>query len=75
MDLGFTREQELLRKTAAQFALNELEPMAAEIDDTHVFPIENFRKMAKLGFTGIGVPKEYGGSGGGSVEEVIVVEE
>ena len=75
MDLGFTKEQELLRKTAAQFALNELEPMAAEIDDTHVFPMENFKKMAKLGFTGIGVPREYGGVGGGSIEEVIVVEE
>lgn len=75
MEYSFTREQLMLQKLAAQFAENELEPMAEEIDDTHTFPMENFKKMADLGFTGIGVPKEYGGSGGGSVEEVIVVSE
>lgn len=75
MDFTLSREQELLRKMAAQFSENELEPMAAEIDETHTFPIENFKKMAALGFTGIGVPDEYGGVGGGAVEEVIAVEE
>lgn len=75
MDFSLTKEQELLRKVAAQFAENELEPKAAEIDETHTFPMENFKKMAALGFTGIGVPKEYGGVGGGATEEVIVVEE
>ena len=75
MDFAFTKEQEMIKKLAAQFAENELEPMAAEIDETHSFPMENFKKMAKLGFTGIGVPAEYGGVGGGAVEEVIVVSE
>lgn len=75
MDISFTKEQLLLQKTAEKFAVEQLEPMAQEIDDTHCFPVENFAKMAKLGFTGIGIPKEYGGSGGGSVEEVIVVSE
>lgn len=75
MDFTLTKEQELLKKLAAQFSENELEPVAEEVDDTHTFPLENFKKMAKLGFTGIGVPKEYGGVGGGSIEEAIVVEE
>lgn len=75
MDFSLTREQKLLEKLAAQFAENELEPIAAEIDETHSFSIENFKKMANLGFTGIGVPKEYGGVGGGAVEEVIAVTE
>ena len=75
MDFSLAREQELLKKMAAQFAENELEPVAAEIDETHTFPMENFQKMAKLGFTGIGVPKEYGGVGGGAVDEVIAVSE
>ena len=75
MDLALTREQELLKKVAAQFAENELEPAAAEMDRTHTFGMENFKKMAALGFTGIGVPREYGGAGGGALEKVIVVEE
>lgn len=75
MDFSLTREQELLKKVAAQFAENEIEPIAAELDETHVFPAENFRKMAEIGFTGIGVPREYGGSGGGTMEKVIAVTE
>lgn len=75
MDFSFSKEQELLRKTAALFAENELEPMAQEIDKSSVFPMENFKKMAECGFTGLGIAAEYGGSGGGSVDEVIVVEE
>lgn len=75
MDFSLTKEQEMLKKLSAQFAENELEPQAAEIDETHCFPVENFKKMAELGFTGIGVPKEYGGVGGGALEEVIAVSE
>lgn len=75
MDFMLSNEQRMLQKLAAQFAENELEPMAAELDETHCFPVENFQKMARLGFTGIGVPREYGGVGGGAVEEVLVVTE
>ena len=75
MDFSLTREQELLKKLAAQFAEEELEPVAAEVDETHEFPWDNFQKMVKCGFTGIGVPREYGGVGGGAIEKVIAVEE
>lgn len=75
MDFTLTNEQKLLEKMSAQFAENELEPLAEEIDETHCFPVENFKKMAALGFTGIGVPAEYGGVGGGLTEEVIAVSE
>ena len=73
MDFALSKEQKLLKKVAEQFAEKELEPAAAELDETHQFPIENFKKMAELGFTGIGVPQEYGGTGGGAIEEVIAV--
>ena len=73
MDFSLTKEQEMLKKLAAQFAEEELEPVAAEIDAEHRFPTENFAKMAKVGFTGIGVPEEFGGSGGGMLEKVIAV--
>ena len=58
MDFSLTREQKMLKKLAAQFAEQELEPVAAQVDEEHTFPVENFAKMAKVGFTGIGVPKE-----------------
>ena len=75
MDFSLTREQKMLKKLAAQFAEQELEPVAAQVDEEHTFPVENFAKMAKVGFTGIGVPKEYGGCGGGALEKVIAVSE
>ena len=75
MDFSLTKEQEMLKKLASQFAENELEPVAADVDREHTFPEENFRKMAELGFTGIGVPKIYGGSDGGTLEKVIAVTE
>jgi alkylation response protein AidB-like acyl-CoA dehydrogenase len=75
MDFSLTKEQEMLKKLAAQFAEEELEPMAQEIDEQHVFPVENFAKMAKQGFTGVNIPEEYGGAGGGQLEKAICVEE
>ena len=75
MDFSLTREQEMLKKVAAQFAETELEPIAAELDLEHVFPVDNFKKMAEVGFTGIGVPREFGGTGGGATEKVIAVSE
>ena len=75
MDFSLTREQEMLKKLAQQFAETELEPVAEEVDREHYFPADNFRKMAEVGLTGIGVPKEYGGVGGGCAEKVIAVSE
>ena len=75
MDFSLTREQEMLKKLAQQFAETELEPVAEEVDREHYFPADNFRKMAEVGLAGIGVPKEYGGIGGGCAEKVIAVSE
>jgi alkylation response protein AidB-like acyl-CoA dehydrogenase len=75
MDFSLTREQELIKKLSQQFAENELEPVAEEVDLEHIFPEENFKKMALLGFTGIGVPSQYGGCNGGALEKVITVSE
>ena len=44
MDFSLTKEQEMLKKLAAQFAEEELEPVAAEIDAEHRFPTENLAK-------------------------------
>ncbi|KGM96787.1 acyl-CoA dehydrogenase [Clostridium novyi A str. 4552] len=75
MKLEFTREQELVRQMVREFAENEVKPMAAEIDETEAFPMENVKKMAKYGMFGIPFAKEYGGIGGDYLSYILAVEE
>jgi len=75
MNFTLTREQELVRQMVREFAINEVKPIAAEIDETERFPMENVKKMAKLGMLGIPFSKEYGGSGGDTLSYVLTVEE
>ena len=75
MNSGLTREQELVRQMVREFAVNEVKPIAAEIDETERFPMENVKKMAELGMLGIPFPKEFGGAGGDVLSYIITVEE
>jgi len=75
MNFQLTREQELVKKMVREFAVNEVKPIAAEIDETERFPMENVEKMAKLGMLGIPFSKEYGGAGGDTLSYIIAVEE
>ncbi|WP_238884218.1 acyl-CoA dehydrogenase [Clostridium sp. YIM B02551] len=75
MDFALTKEQQLVRQMVREFALNEVKPIAGEIDETEEFPMENVKKMAKLGMLGIPFKKEYGGAGGDTVSYIMTVEE
>lgn len=75
MDFRFSKGQEMLRKVAKEFAKDILEPMAEDIDKKGIFPREHFDKMTEIGFTGIGISEELGGSGGSDIEKTIVIEE
>lgn len=75
MNFGLTREQELVRQMVREFAVNEVKPIAAEIDETERFPMENVKKMAELSMMGIPFPKELGGAGGDVLSYIITVEE
>lgn len=75
MNFQLTQEQELVRQMVREFSINEVKPIAGEIDETEEFPMENVKKMAKLGIMGIPVAKEYGGAGGDSLAYTIAVEE
>jgi len=75
MDYELTEDQKMLKTMVHDFAVKELEPVAAEIDEEARFPAENIKKAAALGLFGIGFPEKYGGSGGGAMEKVIVNEE
>ena len=75
MDFTLSKEQELVRQMVREFAENEVKPIAAEIDETEEFPMENVKKMAKLGFFGIPFKPEYEGAGGDSLSYILAVEE
>jgi len=75
MNFQLTKEQEFVRKMVREFAINEVEPIAAEIDAEHRFPEETVEKMAKYGLLGVPFPKEYGGAGGDQISYAITVEE
>lgn len=66
MDFKLSKEHEMARKLYQEFATNELEPLAAEIDEEERFPWETIPKLAKAGMMGVPIPKKYGGSGGRS---------
>ena len=75
MDFELNEEQKMLRTMVRDFADKELEPIAAQIDEEATFPADSVKKMAGLGLMGVPFPEEYGGSGGGPLEFVIVEEE
>lgn len=75
MNFQPTKEQEFVRKMVREFAVNEVEPLAADIDKEHRFPVETVEKMAKYGLLGIPFPTQYGGAGGDHISYAITVEE
>ena len=75
MNFTLTKEQELVRQMVRDFAVNEVKPIAAEIDVTERFPMENVKKMGELGIMGIPFPTEFGGAGGDVLSYILAVEE
>ena len=75
MDFTLPKEHEMARQLFKDFAEKEVKPLAQEIDENHRFPRETVDKMAKYGFMGIPVPKEYGGQGCDILTYAMCVEE
>jgi len=75
MNFTLTEEQQLIQKTAREFALEELAPGVIERDDKKIWPREAVTKMAELGFMGMMVDPQWGGSGMDSVAYSIAMEE
>ncbi len=75
MDFSLSKEHEMARQLFKDFAENEVKPLAQEIDEEHRFPRETVEKMARYGFLGIPVPKEYGGQGCDILTYAMCVEE
>ena len=73
MDFALTEEQQLIQEAAREFAQNEIAPIAAAFDVTGEFPSETIRQAGELGFMGVEIPEEYGGSGLDSISYVLVM--
>lgn len=75
MDYFFTEDQKSIKRLAARIADERIVPIRAELDETGEFPWEVMRACAETGLFGVSIPEEYGGLGGGILENCIVVEE
>ena len=75
MNFTLSKEHEMARQLFADFAEKEVKPLAQEIDEEHRFPRETVDKLAKYGFLGIPVAKEYGGQGCDILTYAMCVEE
>ena len=75
MDFTLRKEHEMARALFEEFAEKEVKPLAQEVDETEIFPRGTVEKMAKAGFLGIPVPKEYGGQGCDPLTYAMCVEE
>jgi alkylation response protein AidB-like acyl-CoA dehydrogenase len=75
MDLDLPEDALELRKVVREFAVQEVAPVAEELDRTKAFPYELVAKMGELGWMGIPFPEEVGGSGGTTLQYAVAVEE
>jgi len=75
MNFQFSEEQELIAESARNFAEQYIRPHIMEWDETQDFPVDVLKKAGEMGFMGIFIPEEYGGSGLGYHEYVAIIEE
>ena len=72
----FDAKHEMIRKLVRQFAETELTTEVLDrVEETGEFPEEIVEKMAKCGFLGLKIPREYGGAGADTLAYVIMIEE
>jgi alkylation response protein AidB-like acyl-CoA dehydrogenase len=75
MDFTLSDEQQAFQQTARDFARDEWLPLAPGWDEREEFPIEALHKAAALGFAGIYVKDQFGGSGLSRLDATLIFEE
>ena len=75
MDFNLTEEQQMMKKTFADFSAKEIAPVAEEIDEKGLFPKEVFKKMADIDLLGILLPPPFGGLGQQRIDFMLAAEE
>ncbi|WP_026476998.1 acyl-CoA dehydrogenase [Alkaliphilus transvaalensis] len=74
MNFNLSKEHIMLQKLYKEFSDHEVKPLAEEIDEKEVFPIDTVRKLKECGFMGIPFPKAYGGAGADQLAYAMAVE-
>jgi acyl-CoA dehydrogenase len=76
MDFDFSEEQLMLQDSVRRFCEKELpKDVVRKSDENEELPLSIWPKMAELGWLGIALPEEYGGTGGSIIEQLIIMEE
>ena len=75
MNFHFTEDEKDILNMLHDFAVKEVAPIAAEVDENERFPEETWRKLAEMGMMGVPYPEEYGGAGLSYVSYISVAEE
>jgi len=75
MDILLTEEQKMIKDLCRQIAREKIQPVAAEYDEKEEFPWPIVKILAESDITGIYIPEEYGGMGGGVFELALATEE
>jgi len=74
-NFDLTDEQQQIQQSAREFAKSVVAPRAIELDESAEFPVDTFKGLAELGFLGLSIPEEAGGSGFDTLSYILVVEE
>ncbi|MCC7509184.1 MAG: acyl-CoA dehydrogenase family protein [Planctomycetes bacterium] len=74
-NFDLTEDQQQIQKTAREFAREQVAPRAQELDEKAEFPQDIFKGLAELGFLGLSIPEDIGGSGFDTLSYILVVEE
>ncbi|MCX8498179.1 MAG: acyl-CoA dehydrogenase family protein, partial [Caulobacteraceae bacterium] len=74
MDFALSEDQRAIQDLAADFAARELAPFSAQWDEESHFPVDVMRKAAALGFAGIYVREDVGGTGLGRLDAALIFE-
>ncbi|KAA8922589.1 acyl-CoA dehydrogenase family protein [Thermoplasma sp.] len=72
---GYTDASDMIRSSIREFVRKEIEPIRSKIDRDDYFPEDKFRLMGRMGYLGVTVPPEYGGSGAGYLAQAIIEDE
>ncbi|MGO4770770.1 acyl-CoA dehydrogenase family protein [Flavobacterium sp. W22_SRS_FK3] len=75
MNFEYNETQSMIAQSIRDFAEKNIRPYIMEWDEAQIFPIPLFKELGEMGFMGVLVPEEYGGSGLGYHEYVTVIEE
>ncbi|EJL60288.1 acyl-CoA dehydrogenase family protein [Flavobacterium sp. CF136] len=75
MNFDYNETQLMIAQSIKDFAEKNIRPYIMEWDEAQIFPLPLFKQLGEMGFMGILVPEEYGGSGLGYHEYITVIEE